>query len=182
MNLLFLDTETGGLEPQKHSLLQVGMVAYVNGKVIDTKEFSIREENYVVTAHALKYNELDLYENVYKNGIPRNEATQEIIRFVSKNFTELPILVGHNPSVDKYMIRKLFSDCNLNMDRYISHRMIDTMSLIWGLYFAGKLPKEACSSDGAFSYFRIRPQRRHHALSDTLATVELFEHLIELLK
>lgn len=46
MELLFLDTETGGLNPGVNSLLQVGLVAYVDGKVIAKREFSIKEENY----------------------------------------------------------------------------------------------------------------------------------------
>lgn len=182
MNLLFLDTETGGLNPFKNSLLQVGMVAYVDGNIIDTKEFSIKEDNYIITATSLKFNGLNLYEDIYKNGISKESAIQTIIDFTKKNFNEKPILVGHNPSVDKYMVRELFNNVKFDMDDYISHRMIDTMSLIWGLYFAGKLPKETCSSDGAFKYFNIIIEKRHHALDDSLTTVKLFEELIKLLK
>jgi DNA polymerase-3 subunit epsilon len=91
-------------------------------------------------------------------------------------------LAGHNPSIDKYMVRELFNRCNLNMDDYISYRMIDTMSLIWGLYAIEKLPIEACSSNGAFEYFNIKVEKRHHALDDCMATVKLYDKLIKLME
>jgi DNA polymerase III epsilon subunit-like protein len=56
------------------------------------------------------------------------------------------------------------------------------MSLLWGLHFAGRLPIEACSSSGAFKYFNIGVGKRHDALDDCIATVELYEKLIELMR
>jgi len=187
MELLFLDTETGGLNPRVNSLLQVGMVAYADGQIINSTEFSIKEENYNICAAAMKYNGLDLYEDIYKNGVSKKEALCIIQRFCRNHFSGLPILVGHNPSIDKYIIRELFKQENLEMDKFISHRMIDTMSIMWGLYTAGKLPIEklpikACSSSGAFKYFGIEVEKRHHALDDSLATVKLYEELICILR
>jgi len=182
LQLLFLDTETGGLDPFKHSLLQIGVIAYIDNQIKESLEISLSQKEYVVTAEALKFNQLDLYEDIKKNGYVPEKATQMLIEFVQNQFTETPILVGHNPSIDKYMVRQLFDSQNLNMDNYISHRMIDTMSLIWGLYIAGKLPIEACSSNGAFKYFGIEVEKKHHALDDCLATVRLYEKLINLLK
>lgn len=182
MEYLFLDTETGGLDPDKHSLLQVGLVAYKDNRIKDKCEFSIKEKEYSIDANALRFNGLNLYEDIYRYGLDKKEAVERIISFINRNFDDIPILVGHNPSLDKYMIRKLFSNQDLNMDDYISHRMIDTMSLIWGLHISGKIPSEACSSSGAFSHFGIKVEKRHHALDDCVATVELFENLINLMK
>lgn len=181
MNLLFLDTETGGLNPFKHSLLQVGLAAYKNGMVIDTLEFTLAHDKYIVTEQAMKVNGLDL-KKVKEDGLSPKEAIAKVIEFVGVNFgKEKPILVGHNPSIDKYMLRQLFESMNFEMDDYMSHRMIDTMSLIWGLHIAGKLPIQACSSNGAFEYFGIEVKKRHNALDDCLATVELYKRLIQLL-
>lgn len=182
MEYLFVDVETGGLDINKHDLLQVGLVAYIDNKIVDSYELSIKKEEYVVDSRAMRYNGLDLYEDIYKCGIESKEAVDKIIEFICKNFSEVPILVGHNPSIDKYMVDKLFKGQGMDMSNYISHRMIDTMSLIWGLHISGRLPKEACSSNGAFKYFGIEVENRHHALDDCLATVKLFNSLIDILK
>lgn len=177
---LFLDVETGGVDPFRNSLFQIGLVAYVNGEVIDKMEIDIKEEIYNVTSSALKFNGLNLTE-IYENGLEPNKALISVVQFIKKNFKDKPILVGHNPSIDKYMLRELFIKNYLNMDDFISYRMIDTMSLIWGLHLSGKLPTEACSSSGSFKYFNIIVGKRHHALDDSLATVTLFEKLIEMI-
>lgn len=182
MELLFLDTETGGLDPFKDSLLQVGLVAYIDGKIADKKFISIKQESYSVTAEALKYNKLDLYKDVYENGCKPREALDEVIDFIQRNFNDRPILVGHNVSLDKYFLKQLFNKQNESIDKHINHRMIDTMSLLWGLHIANRIPKEACSSDGAFKYFNIEVKNRHNALDDCTATVKLYEELIQMIK
>jgi len=181
MEYLFIDTETGGLDPFKHSLLQVGLVAYANGGIEDKIEISIKENSYNVSMDALKYNGLDLYEDIYKVGVTKDVAVDKIIEFIERNFKDKPVLAGHNLSLDKYMLRQLLKVKGINMDEYINHRMIDTMSLLWGLYIAGKIPLEACSSSGALDYFGIEVKNKHRALEDCMGTIEVFEKIKKLL-
>lgn len=182
MYLLFADVETGGLIPGTHSLLQVGLAAYKDGVIVDTLKFYIKQDTYVVTPEAMKINGLDL--TVLKaEGIDKFKAVDEIVKFIEKNFgTEKPILVGHNVNFDKNFLQELFAFNSNNIERYVGHRMIDTMSLIWGLFAAGKIPKEACNSKGAFDYFNINVKKLHDALDDALGTVELFKKIIEIIK
>lgn len=181
MNLLFADVETGGLDPEKHSLLQVGMAAYKDGKIVDTLNIFIKEDTYHVTPEAMKINGLDLAE-VKKNGIDKFMAVDLIVKFVEKNFgEEKPILVGHNVNFDKNFLQQLFFYTANNIEKFIGHRMIDTMSLLWGLFGANKIPFEACNSKGAFEYFNINV-KLHDALEDTLGTVKLYEECIKLIK
>jgi DNA polymerase-3 subunit epsilon len=179
MELLFLDTETGGLNPYQHSLLQVGVVAYKGGEIVDSLSFEVKHDQYYVTEQAMKINGLDLTE-IDKTGMRKDQAVVKLNEFISKNFLKQPNLAGHNPSIDKYMVRnQLYESNNLNMDQFISHRMIDTMSIIWALHHAGELPIEACSSTGAFEYFGITVEKRHNALDDIIATVKLYECLLK---
>jgi len=182
MNLLFADVETGGLNPEKHSLLQVGIAAYKDGKIVDTLNIFIKEDTYCVTPEAMKINGLDLAE-IKKNGIDKFAAVDMIVRFIEKNFgTEKPILTGHNVNFDKNFLQQLFLYTSNNIEKFIGHRMIDTMSLLWGLYDAGKVPFEACNSKGAFDHFEIVVEKLHDALDDTLATVKLYKECIKLIK
>ena len=69
-----------------------------------------------------------------------------------KNFISCkPIIVGHNLSLDKYMIDRLLKQFGYNLDDLISHRSIDTMSLLWNLFLRNEIPLEACSSKGLFN-------------------------------
>ena len=183
MKLLFLDVETGGLDPFTHSLLEVGMVAYADGEVIDRLFLSIKHDLYHIDAEALIYNGINLTD-IWRNGISPKEAVSRMIDFIQTNFgpKKKPILVGHNPSLDKFMLIQLFGSVQRDLSNYVSHRMIDTMSLIWTLHMVGQLPIQACSSDGAFKFFNIGVERRHNAIDDCLATITLFERLVAIMR
>ena len=183
MNLIFLDTETGGLNPFRHSLLQVGMVAYVDGQIKGFVELEVSELNYNTTDEALKVNKLDI-NDLRKNGVKKELILERIIEFKNKYFGEIekPVLAGHNISFDRCFIWKLFDDCDLDILNHFSHRSLDTMSILWALYDIGKIPKEACSSEGAFKFFDIKVEKRHTALADAVATVQLYMKLTEMIK
>lgn len=183
MNILFIDTETGGLNPYEHSLLEVALVAWKEGRQVGEIRFYVKQESYCVTEKAMEINQINLAD-VDAEGLISREAAEKIKSFVRERFgQEKPVLCGHNPSIDKYMIRhQLFDKNGLDMDEIISHRMIDTMSIIWALHLAGELPEKACSSTGAFEYFGITVPDRHTALGDCLATKELLKHLIDCMK
>lgn len=181
LNIIGLDTETGGLTPGHHSLLQVGLVAYKKGEIVDKLNLFVREDEYKVTPMAMKINKLQLHE-VFDNGVRPAEVVDSIRLFVQKNFTYeegQPILLGHNVALDRFMLQALFDSQGQNMSKYISHRSIDTMSMIWTLHDLGLLPKEACSSKGAFDYFGIEINRLHDALDDIVGTIKLYEKLLE---
>ena len=68
MRILFLDTETGGLDETQYDLLSVGMVVWEDNKIIDTKEILISKAEYKTDPEAMKVNGLDLL-SLQKNGI-----------------------------------------------------------------------------------------------------------------
>jgi DNA polymerase III epsilon subunit-like protein len=174
---MFVDVETGGLNPRRHSLLQIGAVAYKNG-IQDQLILNLSLDEYTTTPEALKVNCLDLAW-LKEHGLPPVKAMETFLDFLTRNFgNEKPILVGHNIAFDKAFLEQFFCSQGRDFKAYVSHRMLDTMSILWGLHFAGKIPAEACSSSGAFKYFGCEPERPHDALEDCLATVRLFEKLV----
>lgn len=181
MEVLFIDTETGGLNPSRHSLLEIGMVAYKDGKIIDKTNIQISLPEYVTTPEALDINKIDLIK-LSKEGIAPKFAELSFIDFIKKNFTEKPMLGGHNINFDKSFIKEFFDKyCLFNVDKVISHRTLDTASLLillkdLGLY-TGKI-----SSESAFDYFGIKVANRHRALDDCVATVELYDKIVNLLR
>lgn len=181
--LLFIDTETGGLDPDKHSLLSVGMVIWKDMKVIDSQEILINDGVLVVTKEALSINKIDL-EKHRQSAVLKDEAMNQILSFLERHFPgqEKITLAGHNVHFDVSFLKTFFSANNKNFSDFFSHRLIDTSSILHYLYLSGKIKQRAISSDNAFALFGIRVEGRHTALGDAIATAELFTKLLSLIR
>lgn len=179
--ILFIDTETGGLDPGKHSLLSVGLVLWREAKIYDTKEIFINDGHLKATKEALEINRIDLDQH-RKTAISPAEAIQQIIHFIKRNFdsSEKITLAGHNIGFDISFIRYLFESQRYKFGSYFSHRSIDTSSILYYLYLAGLLESRIVGSSEAFKHFGIEVSGRHTALGDSIATAELFTKLIRL--
>ena len=187
MKLLFIDTETGGLDSTKHSLLSYAMLAWEDGVIVDSLEIFLKSDQYSVTAGALGINNIDLVQHHAKAISPVNAGlTTEA--FLSKNFSSdigygnhytvlqpgSIIIAGHNIGFDKAFLQAQ----GFPFTRYFSHRMIDTSGIIKYLYISGKIPQDVSSSNKAFDFFKVVNEQAHDALSDAKATAQLFNKLL----
>jgi DNA polymerase-3 subunit epsilon len=179
--ILFIDTETGGLDPINYSLLSVGLVLWRECEIHETKEIFINDGKLNATKEALEINKIDLDDHRI-NSISSYEAIQQMIQFIERNFdtSEKITLAGHNVGFDISFVRYLLDSQNYNFGDYFSHRSIDTASILNYLYLAGKLESKIVSSTEAFNHFGIEVSGRHTALGDAIATAELFTKLIHL--
>jgi DNA polymerase III subunit epsilon len=179
--LLFIDTETGGLDPGKHSLLSLALVVWENMEIIDSQEILINDGILCVTKEALSINKIDLEKHKH-SAKSSSQAIEEIISFIGKHFPRQRkiTLAGHNVHFDVSFIRHFFSANNKDFSEFFSHRIIDTSSILYYLYLAGKIKQKAISSDEAFKLFDIEVEGRHTALGDAIATAKLFTKLLYL--
>jgi DNA polymerase-3 subunit epsilon len=181
--LLFIDTETGGLDPDKHSLLSLAMVTWEDMEIFDSQEFLINDGILSVTDEALSINKIDI-EKHKLSAISSPEAMEKIILFISYHFPRQKriTLAGHNVHFDVNFLKSFFSRNNRDFSEFFSHRVIDTSSILHYLYLAGQIKRKAISSDEAFDLFEIKVEGRHTALGDAIATAKLFTKLLDLLK
>lgn len=181
--LLFLDTETGGLDENENSLLSVGLVVWEDGKITNQKELFIKKDKYNVTKEALEVNKIDL-EDLKLIGISEKDCINQINDFVNRNFSNKAILSGHNISFDIAFVKNMYRRNNMDFGRYFSHRSIDTSTLLRTLYYADILKSDISSSDKAFSHYNIKfeDNKRHSALGDAVATAMLYNKIIEEIK
>jgi DNA polymerase III subunit epsilon len=179
--LLFIDTETGGLDPDKHSLLSLAMVVWEDMEIIDSQEILINDGILSVTEEALSINRIDL-EKHKQSAISSSQAMDKILLFIGKHFPqqEKITLVGHNVHFDADFLKRFFSANNKDFSEYFSHRIIDTSSILHYLYLAGRIKHRAISSDEAFDLFEIKVEGRHTAIGDAIATAKLFTRLLSL--
>jgi DNA polymerase III subunit epsilon len=181
--LLFIDTETGGLDPNKHSLLSLGMVVWEDNKIVDSQELLINDGQLSVTKEALSINKINIEEHK-KIAIPSAQAIEKIIAFISKHFPDQRkiTIAGHNVHFDVNFLKLFFSRNKKDFSKYFSHRIIDTSSILYYLYLAGQIAQKAISSDAAFELFEVKVDGRHTALGDAIATAKLFTKLLHCLK
>jgi DNA polymerase-3 subunit epsilon len=182
--ILFLDTETGGLNPARHDLLSVGLVVWEDENIAAEKEILLKGSPGRVTEEAMAVNRIDL-ERHNRLALSKPKAVEEIIRFVDEYFEEKPVIVaGHNVGFDMAFLRQLFEKQGVSFGKYFSHRHIDTSSILQYIgiqrNYSNKEIQSFSSSDKAFRNFgvHIEPEVRHTALADAAATAQLFTQLI----
>jgi DNA polymerase-3 subunit epsilon len=184
--LLVFDTETGGIDPDAHSLLDLGATVWEDG--ITTADFQVfvAEPCLRVTADAMAINEINL-ETHRERAVPPAEALARLHAFVTTQFKselaagEKVVLVGHNVAFDIGFLKRLYRDCAGDFEALYSHRAMDTAGIIRFLGLAGMLSLPGAGLEGALSYFNIQvpPKDRHTALGDAKATAILLNRLLE---
>jgi len=190
MNLLFLDTETGGLDPLKYSILSVGLaIISTNSKsndgnidIVDRLEIPVKEPDICVHESALKVNRIDMS---YHNKIAKSPevAVKEIIDFISRNNNIYSdknkiILFGHNVYFDVNFIIRLFNLTSYKYSDYFSHRVVDTSSILRFLYLNKTFDHDISNLDAALDYYNINEYPRHTSLQDAILTAKLFKRLL----
>lgn len=181
--VIFIDTETGGTDPQKHSLLSVGLVAWTKDQgIIDSCEILLKSEKYKCTKEAIKINKFKI-EHHESIAVSHKDAITAIRNFCVKNTgkTKEIQIAGHNIQFDVAFLKLLFAEQNRNFSRLFSHRMIDTFSILKFLVDSEKIALDPISSANAFKVFKINVEQRHSALGDAVATAKLYEALMQLI-
>jgi DNA polymerase-3 subunit epsilon len=185
--ILVLETETGGIDPDRHSLLSIGAVVWEDGRRGAEIEILVAEPELTVTARAMEINRIDLVAHARHAAAPA-EALAMLTRFVADQFSqafasgERVVLAGHNIGFDVGFLKRLFRMTGSDFEAVFSHRVLDTASILRFLSLAGLAPEGVAASNEAFRYFEISVPAadRHTALGDARATAELLTRLVDL--
>jgi DNA polymerase III alpha subunit (gram-positive type) len=181
---LVVDTETGGLESKRDSLLEIGAALYssLNDKPLDKFHclIDIPEDTRWTCARALAVNKyLSKIERGTRdkfNFIPRPEAAVDFMKFSIEMLRYKPTLVGHNLGFDiGFIDRFLETHGYPGWPELFYHKKIDTQSILSGMMFAGFYPglqhtglRKACE------YFGFKVDDTHSADEDVVNTWKLF--------
>lgn len=186
--LLVIDTETGGLDPSRYSILSLGAVVWEGGALGETFEVFVAEPDPAVEPEAMGVNGIDLAWLKEHGAAPR-EAVGLFQLFVERNFGGEGRggkiqLAGHNVSFDVGFLKRLYRLAGSGYDEVFSHRLLDTASVINFLIVAGRLPPGRTGLGPALKHFGIEVEagRRHTALGDALATARLLNKTVELVR
>jgi len=174
-HFLVVDTETGGLDPEKNSILSIaGVLWEPKTKINKVFDLYIKEDDINVEEAALKVNKINL-AMINEVGLSPLEAVRTIRTTLNSSFgpDRSPIqLVGHNVSFDVGFIKRLYRLAGEDFSQDFRDRAIDTCSILHFLIISGKIKSNRASADVLFEAAGvfIPEEERHTAMGDALAT------------
>lgn len=188
---LVVDTETTGLDPHNHILIQLA-AAVLDEKMniietfcVDVKgegDFPFSTEALDVTGFSLKRIE---------NGEEPEKVCDDFILFIKNNFENKPIMVGQFYPFDFAVINSFFGKCGKS-EEWLSltgNEFIDTKALVLTANLQAELREEklpfpvtSLSKPGGLKEkFGFEEFQAHDALGDVLATREVLIRLLDYL-
>ena len=176
-SLIFLDTETGGTDPERHSLLTVGLVTLdtKSGEVARPELLRVRDAPYRVEAAALAVNGIDIrrHDEAAKE---KEVAANELRAYLQYKRKKRVMLGGHNVQFDLRFLMALLPDYH----ELILGGVVDTKIVAQFLKHAGRLPGTLDTSLGSLAaHFGITFQA-HDALEDARATALVYAAMLRL--
>ena len=181
---LVVDTETGGLDCDKHSILSIAGVFWEPKKEVHKLfDFYVKEEEISYVDKALQVNKIDL-EVVAKEGLTPLETVYAIRYILDHKLgtKRSPIqLVAHNAPFDLGFIKRLYRLANKNFYKDFKDRAIDTCSVLQFMQISGKATGDRASADVLFENagVKIPASERHTAMGDALATAKSLDVILD---
>jgi DNA polymerase III epsilon subunit-like protein len=174
-DILYLDFETSGLDPKRHSVLQAAWIVERNGEVLQERVFDVQPDpNDDLCLAALEVNHF---------GFSRMKAG----KFMSYVLTVLkqdclqvttPRICGHNVQFDIGFLTAAADKAHENLFLYLDlKKFLDTAAIARYLDYQGVISVERYNLETCCNHFGIQNDREHDALGDIRATRKLFHIL-----
>jgi len=182
--LLVIDTETGGFNPESHSILSLAALVYEDGKIVSEFYTLICEGHVIVSEDAaLKVNGLSL-ERLRANGVSPYDAWVTLTNMLTMHWpaSSKIILAGHNVAFDIGFLKRLYRLACHDYSLRFSHRSLCTQSGALLLEQAGLLELPGGSSlEGVAKALGVPLDREggHNALKDARATAQVLARMVE---
>lgn len=188
MKLIIADTETGGLDAYKHSIVQIGAVVWEAGRIVPDSHFNeiINDEAGELDPVAVEmhgYTRERISTCGYSPSVVFDLWQSYLDRFRVKD--ELLVLGGHNVGFDSEFLRRFYRLNGYDRAGYekdFSHRQFDTASVARFLIEVGLIPPQEPKSVSLFAHFGCPPTRAHDALADAEATGRLLTEMCALVR
>lgn len=189
IKIIFIDTETGGVNAEKSALIQLSGIIEVDGTEKEKFNFYIKPfENSEVNEKALEVQGRTLEELGTEKYIDESIIYKKFLEILDKYIDKYDkndkfIVAGYNVKFDIDILKALFErNNNKFLFSYFNSSMLDPLYSVRLLQVAGMLPVlENNKLETWCKYFNIE-LKAHDSLQDITATKKLIEKLIELIK
>ncbi len=189
IKIIFIDTETGGVNANKSALIQLSGIIEVDGTEKEKFNFYIKPfKNSEVNEKALEVQGRILEELETEKYIDESIIYKKFLEILDKYIDKYDkndkfIVAGYNVKFDIDILKALFErNNNKFLFSYFNSSMLDPLYSVRLLQVAGILPVlENNKLETWCKYFNIE-LKAHDSLQDITATKKLIEKLIELIK
>lgn len=187
--LVFVDLETGGLDPKRHPIIQLAAVA-VDQRLdaVEAFEAKIQFDERKANAHSLRKNHF--HRGIWaREAREQNVVARDFATFLKRHATvpalsaqgksyQVAQLVAHNAAFDGPFLQTWFD----KQDMYLPAKrlVLCTMQLaMWQFTVSGARPPPNFQLATLCEYFAVpfHAAAAHEALADVTATVRLFQAL-----
>ena len=186
--ILWIDTETTGLNPDKHGIRELGYIIEINGEIVEKDVLYINplsciKKDVAIDPKALELSGVTIEDiTTYPQSIDMflkfQKLLQKYINIDDKNdnFT----IAGYNPKFDYDFLFKWFEDNGIikSFNQYFNYKVLDVFPIVMTLKYLNIIDTENDKLKTVCEYFNI-PINAHNALSDITATRELFLKLTD---
>lgn len=187
--IIFIDTETGGVNPEKSALIQLSGIIRINKKDIEKFNFYIKPfENSEVNEKALEVQGRTLEELKTDKYVEEKEVYKQFINLLDKYIdkydrTDKFVVAGYNVRFDVDILKAFFQRHRNNfLFSYLDSSMLDPLYSIRLLQIAEILPVlENNKLETWCKHFGIE-LKAHDSLEDIVATKKLIGKLISLIR
>ena len=187
--IIFIDTETGGVNPEKAALIQLSGIIRIDKKDVEKFNFYIKPfENSEVTEKALEVQGRTLEELKTDKYVEEKEVYKQFINLLDKYIdkydrTDKFIVAGYNVRFDVDILKAFFQRHGNNfLFSYLDSSMLDPLYSIRLLQIAKVLPVlENNKLETWCKHFGIEFSA-HDSLEDIEATKKLIGKLISLIR
>ena len=187
--IIFIDTETGGVNPEKAALIQLSGIIRIDKKDVEKFNFYIKPfENSEVNEKALEVQGRTLEELKTDKYVEEKEVYKQFIKLLDKYIdkydkTDKFIVAGYNVRFDVDVLKAFFQRHGNNfLFSYLDSSMLDPLYSIRLLQIAEVLPVlENNKLETWCKHFGIE-LKAHDSLEDIEATKKLIGKLISLIR
>lgn len=187
--IIFIDTETGGVNPEKSALIQLSGIIRIDKKDIEKFNFYIKPfENSEVNEKALEVQGRTLEELKTDKYVEEKEVYKQFINLLDKYIdkydrTDKFVVAGYNVRFDVDILKAFFQRHGNNfLFSYLDSSMLDPLYSIRLLQIAEVLPVlENNKLETWCKHFGIE-LKAHDSLEDIEATKKLIGKLISLIR
>jgi DNA polymerase III epsilon subunit-like protein len=186
--LYIVDTETTGLDPYKHDVIELSLIRL---STQEQKTWFIRPINVNnCDPGALRVNghKIEDLRGETRHGrdayMEANKAIIEVENWIVEDSVpnEKRVLVGQNCPFDKSMLEHLWNKCNSKDSFPFGRRYLDTQVIEFFQDWCRGSMAEGYSLSNLVKKYGVKNEKAHSAAADTKVTKEVFEKQVDFFK